>query len=79
MQDPEILSKPLNDLSVSRMFKKGSAMMGFRSLRDIVNTTPADLIAKEAFNYIWFGELIDILTEYGQLHLLQPTQGNSRV
>jgi len=79
MRDPEILSTPIHDLPASIFFKEGSAIMGFETLQEILNTAPEDLLAKEDFNYVWFGELVDFLTGLGILHLLQPTQGNSRV
>ncbi|WPU95756.1 hypothetical protein SNE25_09520 [Mucilaginibacter sabulilitoris] len=79
MQNPEVLSTPINDLPASTFFKEGSTTMGFETLKEILNTAPKDLLANENFNYVWFGELVDFLTERGILHLLQPTQGNSRV
>ncbi len=79
MRDPEILTTPINDLPASIFFKEGSAIMGFKTLREILDTAPRELLASEDFNYVWFGELVDFLTERGILHLLQPTQGNSTV
>lgn len=79
MQDPAILTKPINELPASPIFKEFSVVMGFQTLKDIVGKSPADLMGNKDFNYVWFGELIEILTGYGLLHLLQPTQGNSRV
>jgi len=79
MQDRGVLLIPINELPASAFFKAGGAEMGFKTLQDILHTAPGDLRAKEGFNYVWLGELIDFLTERGILHLLQPTQGNSRV
>lgn len=79
MQDIEILSKPFKELPVSRILKDGSAIMGFNTIQDILDTKPEDLVANEEFNYVWFGELIEFLTEIKMLHLLQPPHGNSRV
>jgi hypothetical protein len=73
MQESEILSTPINDLPASIFFKDGSATMGFNTLQDILNTAPVDLLVNEDFNYVWFGELVDFMTERGILHLLQPT------
>ena len=79
MKNPEILSVPIQELPVSRLFKQGSERLGFGTLQEILDETTGKLMEKENFNYAWFGELIDILTAAGLLHLLQPTQGNSRV
>ena len=79
MKNPEILTVPIRELPVSQLFKKGSEEMGFGALQEILDVKPGKLMEKENFNYVWFGELIDILTAAGLLHLLQPTQGNSRI
>ncbi|MET3606919.1 hypothetical protein ABIC74_000761 [Mucilaginibacter rubeus] len=79
MENQEILLRPIHKLRVSKEFKKGSQAMGFGTLQEILKEAPGSIMGNESFNYVWFGELIDILTAHGLLHLLQPTQGNSRV
>ena len=61
MQEPGILTRPLNELPVSKIFKEFSAIMGYQTLQDIVSKKPADLMGNEGFNYVWFGELIVIV------------------
>ena len=78
MWDPKILSTLISDLPASIFFKEGSATMGFETLHDILKIGPKELLGKENFNHVWLGELVDFLTERGMLHLLQPTQGNSK-
>jgi hypothetical protein len=79
MQDFKILSKRIKDLPVSLFFKASSEAMGFDTLQEIVSTTPAALMGNANFNNVWLGELTDILNGSGLLHLIQPTQGNSKV
>jgi DNA-directed RNA polymerase alpha subunit len=79
MLESEILSKSINDLPVSQHFKNNSLAMGFNTLEQIIYKTPADLMANKSFNHVWLGELSDVLSHYGLSHLIQPTQGNSRV
>jgi len=50
--------------------RQGNAM-GFSTIRDIVATEPAALIAMEGFSYPWLAELVQHLRLCGRLELLQ--------
>lgn len=77
MEAGEILTVPIPELGLSKSFCSTSALMGFRTLEDIVFMLPEQLIDRKGFSYSWLGELSAFLDEKGLLYLLQPLPGKS--
>jgi len=72
-----LLSIAVADLEFSDSFKHTCAGMGFRTLTEVMGTTPEKLLEKEGFSYVWLGELLSFLKAKGMLHLLQPLPGSN--
>ncbi|MET3982025.1 hypothetical protein ABIB62_004641 [Mucilaginibacter sp. UYP25] len=77
MEPREILTVPIPQLDLSEGFCTTSALMGFKTLEDIVFVLPEQLIRKKGFSYSWLGELSAYLDKKGLLYLLQPLPGKS--
>ncbi len=77
MKVSEILTVPLNGLGLSESFCNTSAVMGFRTLEDIIFLLPEELLRRDGFSYTWLGELSRFLDRKGLLYLLQPLPGKS--
>ncbi|WPU96236.1 hypothetical protein SNE25_11975 [Mucilaginibacter sabulilitoris] len=77
--DSEILDQSIDKLDIIEEFKKSCAAMGYKTLKEITDTAPKELLCLEHFSYVWLAELIRFLKENGQLHRLQAIQGNSRI
>ncbi|MFB9844034.1 hypothetical protein [Mucilaginibacter ginsenosidivorans] len=73
----DTLQQPLNQLAFSPDFLARSGDMGFRCLQDILDCTPAAILKKERFSYLWLEELTTYLSAKGWLTLWQPWPGNN--
>ena len=70
MQLSELLQQPINELKLSKGFKKMAIQHDFRNLQDIINW-PADvLLMHHDFTYHIYQELREILKKYGVLDQL---------
>jgi len=71
METEEILKMPFHQLGFSTNFCNSCELMGFKTLQDILDNTPKQLISKRHFTYNWLGELSAYLDKKGLLYLLQ--------
>jgi len=67
----DLLHLPLIEIGFSEQFCNCSDIMGFTTLKEIVDTPTDKLLRKKAFNYKWLGELTEVLIRHGQIALLQ--------
>lgn len=73
----DVLRQPVAALSSDPYWREQCRLMGFTTLKDITDLTPAELIQTSGFTYQWLGQLAAFLSEKAQLHLLQPIPGNT--
>jgi hypothetical protein len=76
MKAEVFLNTPVNALGLDREFCEQCDHMGFETVREIVSTSPAEIIKREGFTYHWLAELSEMLNKEGLLHLLQPLPGS---
>lgn len=77
MEKNNLLDQPLSDLGLSKSFIQQSALMGYKTLRDIGNEEPGQLLMAPGFSYHWLAELSSFLAKEKLLYLLQPLQGSN--
>lgn len=71
---PLVLQQPIKKLPFSETFILRCKLMEFSTLEGIIATKEKKLMAHKEFNYIWFNELLDYLSKYDLLYLLEDKQ-----
>lgn len=77
LQPKEILERKIDELDFSYPFKTQCHEMGFEYLKDVCQTTSADMIQRNGFTYDWLIELTDFLQCHQLLDVLQSTPGKT--
>jgi hypothetical protein len=73
-----LLTSPLKLIGLSEKFCNCAKIMGFSTLKSIIDCPTNELINKKGFSYGWLEELTSFLIENKLLALLQPIPGKNR-
>ena len=76
METEFFLNSPINALPANKQFCEQCALMGFKTIQEIIETGPEKLLSTRGFTYHWLAELSEALNKEGLLHLLQPLPGS---
>lgn len=78
VKNPLILKTPITELEFSDQFILQSEAMGFKTIAEMTDILPEELLKRKGFDYNWLGELVRFLSKHQLLEILQPLPGSSR-
>jgi len=77
MTQDQLIRQPLTELALTESFCLRSKLMGFGTIRDIIDTPVETILEKEDFSYSWLNELVRLMRANNMLYKLQPMPGST--